>query len=284
MPDPIARAVYRRAVHAFRSDSGDECMSLLHQLLANTSLMQREVSFFCECLLLLGSSEAKFGRNVPTALHRFQESVTMLKEHFGERDERVAEVLLAMSTCLLHQHSGATVRDVSDALRHLEDAKRIVENCSSSSRVARSILAADIYHNMGVCFELVAEYADALHNYTKSISIRRLLKDGHGVVGLRLADTMEHVAMLLRGTSSTRTQHILQRVLHTRRGCLPKHHPLIYRTLLLIAMVEHEVGNRVGMHKRIAAVLSALHDHPSRTVHVDPALLAAARLLHDTLP
>lgn len=144
--------------------------------------------------------------------------------------------------------SAPRIERVVDAQKYLAEAERLVENTFGPDR----LVLADIHHNHGVCCEILGGYTDALEHYLKSLKIREKFKDTSGATDLKLALTMEHVAMIYRLTEVKLGDavRLLAVVAQTRRKYLGPSHPLY-----AAALFEQGVCALESLHRRLAIPL-----------------------------
>ncbi|KAH9600154.1 hypothetical protein LSM04_004880 [Trypanosoma melophagium] len=175
-----------------------------------------------------------------------------------------------------NSNSGSSgLRLVEEAYALLQTAARQLENVDGVNR----LLLAEVLHNTGVCCELVGRHVDALAAYMRSMQIRVHYTDASGVCDLKLALTMEHVAMLyrlLRGTKLQEAARLMDAVATTRRRYLGPRHPLFAAAILEQGVIAAELG-----HKRRAVLLlqKALDIRRRLYGEEDPQTRCVAQLL-----
>lgn len=144
--------------------------------------------------------------------------------------------------------SSNAVQWVVQARGHLEEAVTVLQDAFGVDR----LLLADVYHNLGCCDEILGGYSDAMEYYMRSLKIREKYQDASGATDLKLAQTIEHVAMVYRLTESklTEAQKLLAVVATTRRRYLGPLHPSY-----AAALFEQGVCAFEAMHLRQALTL-----------------------------
>lgn len=163
----------------------------------------------------------------------------------------------ALSSMSVHGQSSTTHSDdstgnaiqwVVHAKRHLEEALDILQDSFGLDR----LLLADVFHNLGCCDEILGTYSAAMEHYMRSLKIREKFQDASGTTDLKLAQTMEHVAMVYRLTESKlgEAQKLLGVVAHTRRRYLGPQHPSY-----AAALFEQGVCAFEALHMRSALTL-----------------------------
>jgi tetratricopeptide (TPR) repeat protein len=198
-------------------------------------------------LLLLG--------NIYCARQEFEEAERMvatcdgyLTEHLGSSHPGVATALLNRAIILLERHRTATSRIVDNvewvvrASGYLERAQHLLQNSYGTDR----LVLADVHHNQGCCHEVIGDFVTALGHYMKSMKIRERFKDATGATDLKLALTMEHVAMIYRSVEEKLDDacRIMGVVAATRRKYLGPLNPLYLQSLLQHGVIALEAKNR----------------------------------------
>lgn len=137
------------------------------------------------------------------------------------------------------------IRWVVSAKEHLERACRILQDAFGTDR----LILADALHNLGCCCEILGGYTDAMTHYMRSLKIREKFKDTTGATDLKLAQTMEHIAMIFRLTDAKlpEASRILAIVAATRRRFLGPAHPMY-----LLTLFEQGVCAVEGLNRRQA--------------------------------
>jgi tetratricopeptide (TPR) repeat protein len=137
--------------------------------------------------------------------------------------------------------SSGAVQWVVLAKRHLDEAFEILQDSYGVER----LLLADVLHNLGCCDEILGTYSAAMDHYMRSLKIRGKFQDASGTTDLKLAQTMEHVAMVYRLTESKlgEAQKLLGVVANTRRRYLGPLHPAYAAALLEQGVCAYEALN-----------------------------------------
>lgn len=206
---------------------------------------------FAEALLLLS--------NVYCAAGEFAEAerfvatcCCFVEERLGAAHIGVATLRLNRAIILLERYrlQGCPLSVVTRAHELLQAAEQQLKD---DVRRSRRRLLADVLHNSGVCCELLGRFTDALTAYMRSMQIQVRYKDMAGVADMKLALTMEHVAMLFRligGQKLQEAQRLMSVVAATRRRFIGPRHPLYATALLAQGVIAAELG-----HQRRAAAL-----------------------------
>lgn len=261
-------SAYREALLHYERGQFDEARAAGEIFLCNEASDHVQ---FCDGLLLMSC--------VALATREFDEAERLvatchgyLTEHLGARHEGTGTTLLNRGVILLERyrhtasllHNGETaaasssksvdsspppqIEWVVDALRYLEQAAAILINSFGVQRLS----LADVYHNTGCCQEILGQYTDALSSHARSLRIREKFQDQTGVTELKLALTMEHIAMIYRLTEAKLPEavRLLGVVAATRRRHLGPTHPLYASTLFHQAVCASE-----GWNKKLATSL-----------------------------
>ena len=221
-------------------------------------------------LLLLG--------NIYCARQEFEEAERMvatcegyLAEHLGASHPGVATALLNRAIILLERYRTSPLRLVDNvewvvrASGFLEQGQSLLQNAYGTDR----LVLADVHHNQGCCQEVMGDFVGALTHYMKSMKIRERFKDATGSTDLKLALTMEHVAMIYRCVEDKVDDacRIMGVVASTRRKYLGPLNRLYLQSLLQHGVIALEAKNR-RLAKALLVKCLDLHctvygsDHP----------------------
>ncbi|EKF38412.1 hypothetical protein MOQ_001380 [Trypanosoma cruzi marinkellei] len=235
---------------------------------------------FAEALLLLS--------NVYCAAEDFLEAERLVttcccfvEEHLGASHIGAVTSRLNRAIILLERYrlQGGALSEVGRAYELLQEAERRLEDDVGD---AGRLLLAEVLHNSGVCCELVGRYADALTVYMRSMQIRVRYKDSAGVTDMKLALTMEHVAMLYRLMGGPKLQgalRLMEVVATTRRRYIGPRHPLYASALLSQGVIAAELGHQ----RRATALLRNVLQIRTRLYGADdPQTRCVAHLLGET--
>ncbi|ORC86196.1 uncharacterized protein TM35_000302360 [Trypanosoma theileri] len=288
----MAAALLREAVALYESGSLASAREAAEDALHAAD--PHNDTLFAEALLVLA--------NVYCAAEDFAEAERLVatcccyvEQHLGPAHIGVATARLNRAIILLERYrlrggnhdtantngnsnnsgSGGGLQWVEQAYALLQAAARQLENVDGVER----LLLAEVLHNTGVCCELVGRHVDALAAYMRSMQIRVHYTDTAGVCDLKLALTMEHVAMLYRLLQGARLQEaarLMDAVATTRRRYLGPRHPLFAAAILAQGVIAAELG-----HKRRAVLLlqKALDIRKRLYGEEDPQTRCVAQLL-----
>ncbi|RNF07214.1 variant surface glycoprotein 3054 [Trypanosoma rangeli] len=278
MPATDVAALLRTGVGLYEAGDLSRARELAEEALHAAE--PRNEESFAEALLLLS--------NIYCAAEDFAEAERLVttcccfvEEHLGAAHLGAATARLNRAIILLERYrlqggAAAEVGRAYDLLQAVE--RRLEDNVGSAAR----LLLAEVLHNSGVCCELVGRYTDALTAYMRSMQIRVRYTDAAGVTDMKLALTMEHVAMLYRLMGGAKLQaalRLMEAVAATRRRYIGPRHPLYASAILAQGVIAAELG-----HKRRAAVLlrNVLEIRTRLYGAGDPQTRCVAQLLGET--
>ena len=144
-------------------------------------------ALFGNTLLLLANS------------HQSRGSFTEAQRLYGTCAKYVSDNLGAaypgLASCLMnHGILHMSHRSWKEALSLLGRAFEVVQNVIGPER----LILADIHHNLGCCFQATGDLPQALTHFMMSLRIREKFRDPSGEVELKLALTMECIALIFR--------------------------------------------------------------------------------------
>ncbi|CCD16626.1 unnamed protein product [Trypanosoma congolense IL3000] len=217
---------------------------------------------FAEALLLMANICAAEG-DLVTAERYAATCSGYVDEHLGPQHSGAAVVRLNRAVFMLEGYRLAGSSDillVEKAHALLIEAERFLTNVCGVSR----LVLAEVLHNSGVCLSLLGRYVAALTAYMRSMQIRVRFKDAAGVTDLRLALTMEHVALLYRLMGGPKRQEaalLMEVVASTRRRLLGPQHPLWAAAVLAQGVIAAELGQRSRAQSFLRGASVALSSH-----------------------
>ncbi|RNF01576.1 variant surface glycoprotein 3054 [Trypanosoma conorhini] len=241
----------------------------------------RDDASFADALLLLSNIYCAAG-DFAEAERLVTTCCCFVEERLGTAHLGAATARLNRAIILLERYrlrGGDAAAAVGRAYDLLQAAERRLEDDVGG---AARLLLAEVLHNSGVCCELVGRYTDALTAYMRSMQIRVRYKDAVGVTDMKLALTMEHVAMLYRlmgGAKLPGALRLMEVVAATRRRHIGPRHPLYASALLSQGVIAAELGHQ----RRAAALLRSALEIRTRLYGADdPQTRCVAQLLAET--
>ncbi|CBH17406.1 Tetratricopeptide repeat, putative [Trypanosoma equiperdum] len=226
-------------------ESGELCTARQAAEEALHAAQPHEHEAFADSLLLLGNISAAEGDFI-TAERYAATCSCYVEEHLGPQHNGAAVVRLNRAIFLLESlrvQSVTTVAVVEEAHALLLEAEQLLVNVCHVGR----LVLAEVLHNIGVCCALLGRYVAALTAYMRSMQIRVRFKDAARVTDLKLALTMEQVALLYRLMDEPKRQEaalLMEVVASTRRQLLGPHHPLLAAAVLAQGVIAAELGQR----------------------------------------